>query len=164
MTDTTSTEAPMAKLTYKLADETDLDDLYQMMQDESSDYINDSLWKLGMTDGLYRAKFESVGDVYNIYCEGDLAGFYWVEKREDVLHLHAIILRGQYQGQGLGRQAMEAIIEEHRFGMKTMELGVYHDNFAARRLYEKMGFDVVRFMDDVQFYIMQKDLVSDRQA
>ena len=42
--------------------------------------------------------------------------------------------------------------------MDKIELGVYQANTGAIRLYEKMGFQITRNLDDLHFYIMQKPL------
>jgi ribosomal protein S18 acetylase RimI-like enzyme len=131
------------------------------MRDEASEYLKDSLWLIGLTTSAFRAKFKSVGDVVEIHSDGEPAGFYWIEKRDDILHLHGIILRREFQGRGLGREAMRRIEDEHGRGISAIELGVYRDNAAARRLYESLGYIVVKRLDDVHFDIMRKTLPSD---
>jgi len=98
------------------------------------------------------------------HCDGEPAGFYWVEKRGDILHLHGIILRGEFQGHGLGREAMLQIEDEHGAGISAIELGVHRGNAAAKRLYENLGYVVVRELDDIHFDIMRKTLAHDKAA
>jgi ribosomal protein S18 acetylase RimI-like enzyme len=39
-----------------------------------------------------------------------------------------------------------------------IELGVYQENVGAKRLYEKMGFTIIKTLTDLPFHIMQKSL------
>lgn len=57
--------------------------------------------------------FRTVGEVYGIYQDGELAGFYWVEPRETTLHLHGLILRPEFQGQGIGREVLSYLDEQY---------------------------------------------------
>lgn len=52
------------------------------------------------------------------------------------------------------------LIERFTAKMDKIELGVHQSNSGAIRLYEKMGFQTVRFLDDLGFYIMQKPLIQ----
>lgn len=149
-------------LTYTRPDIGELDELFDLMRTEASEYLKDSLWLIGLTVSAFRAKFKSVGEVVEIQCDGEPAGFYWIEKRGDILHLHGIILRCEFQGRGLGREAMRWIESEHGRGMAAIELGVYRDNAAARRLYDSLGYVVVNQLDDIHFDIMRKTLPHDR--
>ncbi len=148
-------------LTYTRPDVDELDKLFDLMRNEASEYLKDSLWLIGLTVSAFRAKFKSVGEVVEVLSDEEPAGFYWIEKRRDILHLHGIILRREFQGRGLGREAMLRIEEEHGRGMSAIELGVYRGNGAARRLYESLGYVVVRQLDDIHFDIMRKTLSHD---
>jgi ribosomal protein S18 acetylase RimI-like enzyme len=148
-------------LTYCRPNIEQLDHLFNLMCDETSEYLKDSLWLIGLTTSAFRAKFKSVGEVVEIFADGEPAGFYWIEKRGDILHLHGIILRREFQGRGLGHEAMQRIEDEHGLRIAAIELGVYRDNTAARRLYERLGYVVFKRRDDVHFDIMRKTLAHD---
>ncbi len=145
-------------LTYTTPEIDEFDRLFDLMRAEASEYLEDSLWSIGMTVSAFRAKFKSVGEVVEVLSDGDPAGFYWVEARDNILHLHGLILKSEYQGRGLGRQIMQAIEKIHSEGISAIELGVYHGNAAARKLYDRMGYRVVKSLDDVYFDIMRKTL------
>ncbi len=151
-------------LTYTQPGIDELDKLFDLMREESSEYLKDSLWLVGLTVSAFRAKFKSVGEIVEVHCDGAPAGFYWVEKRGDILHLHGIILRGEFQGRGLGREVMLRIEREHGRDIAAIELGVYRGNAAARRLYENLGYVVVNQLDDIHFDIMRKTLAHDDAA
>lgn len=151
-------------LTYTRPDIDQLDELFDLMRSEASEYLKDSLWLIGLTVSAFRAKFKSVGEIVEILSDGKPAGFYWVEKRGDILHLHGIIIRGEFQGRGIGREVMQTMENEHGRGMSAIELGVHRGNAGARRLYESLGYVVVRQLDDVHFDIMRKTLAHDNAA
>jgi len=143
-------------LTYTMPEIDELDRLFDLMRTEASEYLKDSLWLIGLTVSAFRAKFKSVGEVVEVLCDGEPAGFYWVERRDDILHLHGLILRSEFQGRGLGKEIMRAIEERHCEGISAVELGVYHGNRAAQKLYGRMGYRVYKKLDDVHFDIMRK--------
>jgi ribosomal protein S18 acetylase RimI-like enzyme len=113
-----------------------------------------------MTWDEYAQIFRTRGEVRAIYQDADLAGFYWVEERGDTLHLHGLILKAKFQGQGIGTSVLTMLAESYASKMNIIELGVYQANTGAIKLYEKMGYKIIRSLDDLHFYIMQKSLTS----
>jgi ribosomal protein S18 acetylase RimI-like enzyme len=49
----------------------------------------------------------------------------------------------------------------YRGRVDVIELGVQRDNVRAKALYERLGFQVVKTLEDLGFDIMQKPLPSD---
>ncbi len=93
-----------------------------------------------------------------IYDGKQLAGFYWIEERENVLHLHALLLKRQFQGKGIGTQTLNMLVSKYMGTMRTIELGVHESNEGAIRVYERNGFKTVKQLDELKFRIMQKTL------
>jgi len=102
--------------------------------------------------------FRTVGSVFAVEYLGSVAGFLWIEHREDTLHLHALILKPEYRKKGLAREAIQWMEREHGGAMKCVEVGVHRSNTRARMICEKAGYSVVRTLDDFDFHIMQKTL------
>jgi diamine N-acetyltransferase len=71
-----------------------------------------------------------------------MVGFLMYEPRgNEVVSLHRFMIDAKFQGQGMGRQAMELALEEIFLeGMKTIYLSFRPENVAARNLYESLGF------------------------
>ena len=69
----------------------------------------------------------TVGTLCAIY-DKQLAGFYWIEERENVLHLHALLLKRQFQGKGIGTQTLNMLVSKYMGTMRTIELGVHESN------------------------------------
>jgi len=148
-------------LTYRPATADQYDELLQLMAVDSADYLNQSLELMKMTWEEFGQLFRTVGHCYSIYQDDRLAGFYWIEERERTLHLHALILKREFQGQGIGTQVLQMLAEQFQVRMDTIELGVHQSNDGAKRLYQRLGFEVVNFRADLGYYIMQKSLARE---
>jgi len=59
------------------------------------------------------------------------------------------------QGRGYGKAVLQLLVEQYRGKVDINEPGVHQSNEVARRLYEKVGFEVVRRMPEIGFEIMQ---------
>jgi ribosomal protein S18 acetylase RimI-like enzyme len=136
------------------------DQFLQMMWEDSQEYLPNAMRVMQMTWDEYAQIFRTRGEVRAIYQDADLAGFYWVEERGDTLHLHGLILKAKFQGQGIGTSVLTMLAESYASKMNIIELGVYQANSGAIKLYEKMGYKITRSLDNLHFYIMQKSLTS----
>jgi len=136
------------------------DQFLQMMWEDGQEYLRNAMRVMQMTWDEYAQIFRTRGEVRAIYQDADLAGFYWVEERGDTLHLHGLILKAKFQGQGIGTSVLTMLAESYAGKMNIIELGVYQANSGAIKLYEKMGYKITRSLDDLHFYIMQKSLTS----
>jgi ribosomal protein S18 acetylase RimI-like enzyme len=134
------------------------DEFLQMMWDDGQAYWENTMRIMQMTWEEYAQIFRTRGEVKAIYLDDNLTGFYWIEEREDNLHLHGLILKTIFQRQGIGTAVLTRLVEKYTGKLGKIELGVYQTNSGAIRLYEKMGFQITRSLDDLRFYIMQKPL------
>jgi ribosomal protein S18 acetylase RimI-like enzyme len=145
-------------LTYAPVTAEQYDLFLQMMWDDGEDYWENTMRVMQMTWEEYSQIFRTRGEVQAIYREAVLAGFYWIEERGDTLHLHGLILKSEFQGQGIGTTVLNMLAERYSSKMDKIELGVYQTNSGAIRLYEKLGYQITRNLDELHFYIMQKPL------
>jgi len=134
------------------------DQFLEWMWADGHEYWENTLRIMHMTWEEYARIFRTLGKVRAIFQDGNLAGFYWIEERDDTLHLHGLILRPEFQGQGIGSVVLTMLADEYKGRMEQIELGVYQGNKGAIRLYERMGFCLTRTLDDLHFNIMQKKL------
>ena len=130
----------------------------QMMWDDGQEYLPEAMRMMQLTWEEYSKVFRSLGQVCAIYQDKVMAGFYWIEERGDTLHLHALILKTKYQGQGIGTAVLKVLAESYSGKLEKIELGVYQANSGAIRLYQKHGFQITRNLGNLHFFIMQKTL------
>jgi ribosomal protein S18 acetylase RimI-like enzyme len=145
-------------LSYLPASPEQYDQFLQMMWDDGHEYMENTLHIMQMTWDEYAQTFRTRGEVRAIYQDVELAGFYWIEERGDTLHLHGLILKADFQGQGIGTAVLKMLAETSTGKLDKIELGVYQANSGAIQLYEKMGYQITRSLDDLHFYIMHKNL------
>ena len=145
-------------LTYPPAAAEQYDEFLQMMWEDGQEYLPEVMRMMQLTWEEYSRVFRTLGQVCAIYHDKVLAGFYWIEERGDTLHLHALILKTKYQGQGTGTAVLKMLAECYSGKLDKIELGVYQANSGAIRLYHKHGFQITRNLGDLHFYIMQKPL------
>lgn len=143
-------------LTFKPATGEQYDEFFQLMQTEAADYLQRTMELMQITPEQARHLFERVGQVYGIYQGGQWAGFYWIEERDGILHLHGLVLRGEFQGQGIGTQVLEMLERDYGSRVAAIELGVHQSNAKAKLLYERLGYQTVKYLSELGFYIMQK--------
>ena len=125
---------------------------------ETVSYLEPALKQLEMTSEQFSALFRTVGQVFSVREDSELAGFYWIEQRGDLLHLHGLILTQRFQGRGIGTHILNSLETEFGDCVDAIELGVHQSNAGAIRLYERLGFEMVKHLNQVGFCIMQKRL------
>mgnify|MGYP000296300884 CR=1 FL=1 len=145
-------------LTFKPAMDAQYDEFFQLMQQQAADYLQPTMELMQITPEQARLLFGHVGQVYGIYQEDQLAGFYWIEERDEILHLHGLVLREEFQGRGIGTEVLEMLERDYRSRMAAIELGVHQSNAKAELLYERLGYQTVKYLPELGFYIMQKSL------
>jgi len=147
-------------ITYQPPTPGQYNEFLQLMWDDGQDYMDIAMQVMQMTWEQYAALFRTRGEVQAIYQDDKLAGFYWIEERDDTLHLHGLILKSEFQGRGIGTQVLTMLADRFTGKLNRIELGVYQKNSRAIRLYEKMGFCITKSLDDLPFYIMHKPLIQ----
>jgi ribosomal protein S18 acetylase RimI-like enzyme len=80
--------------------------------------------------------------VYFIKKDDEIVGSISYEiKSEERAYLSGLVIKPEFQGQGLAKQALTRLLEElNRF--KVIDLAVHPDNISALKLYESLGFVV----------------------
>jgi GNAT superfamily N-acetyltransferase len=78
-----------------------------------------------------------------VVCDGIDAGYIHVERDSDVVTLAGIYLTPSMRRRGLGEALIQRVIDEARADGQSVALRVLKPN-PARRLYERLGFEIVR--------------------
>lgn len=69
------------------------------------------------------------------------------------INIHDLVVHEQYQGLGLGRKLLDAVVEEsRRRDACQVTLEVRHDNDRARGLYQRFGFKGLQSPDEEHTY------------
>ena len=147
-------------LTFAFTTPDQSDEFLQMMWEDGQAYLENTMRVIQMSWEQYGHIFRTRGEVKAIYQEANLAGFYWIEERDDTLHLHGLILKPEFQGQGIGTAILTMLADRYSGKLDKIELGVYQENTGAIRLYQKMGYVITKSLDDLDFFIMQKPLIK----
>jgi ribosomal protein S18 acetylase RimI-like enzyme len=142
---------------YQRAKDDEYTDCFRLMHD-AADYLESTLELMAMTSDEFNKLFRTVGQVYTIREGDELAGFYWIEQRENLLHLHGLIVAERFRGRGFGTQILRTLETEYRGSVDAIELGVHESNARAVQLYERLGYETVKTLDDLGFLVMQKRL------
>jgi ribosomal protein S18 acetylase RimI-like enzyme len=62
-----------------------------------------------------------------------------------MINIHDLIVRKEYRRQGIGRQLMNAVVDEARKrNCSRITLEVRKDNLLAQKLYQSLGFDATK--------------------
>jgi ribosomal protein S18 acetylase RimI-like enzyme len=104
---------------------------------------------------------ETVGERRAVEIDGDVAGYVWLEVRERILHIHALLLRREFRGHGIGGRTLQALEDEFGGAVDEVELGVHEANRRARALYERSGFREVERRHEIGCSIMRKSLIAE---
>ena len=145
-------------LTFTLATHEQYDEFLQLMLREAADYLPHTMELMQITLEQFQQLVATTGQVYAIYQDKTLVGFYWIEERGRILHLHGLVLASEFQGTGIGSRLLTMLAAEYGGSMAAIELGVHESNVKARALYERLGYQTMKHFEDLGFYIMQRRL------
>ena len=142
-------------LIYQPATSEQVDEFLELMRLEAADYLEQTMKLSEMTWSQFSKLVKTMGQVFCVTQKGKIAGYYWTEERGKIVHLHGIVIRSEYQGQGIGSEVLSMLVRKYSGIMDAIELGVHASNTRAKKLYEKMGYQTVKYMPDLRFYILQ---------
>lgn len=83
------------------------------------------------------------GSVYLIEKGGEIVGNVSYERKgENIAYISGLVVAPRFQGQGIGREVLNKILEEDLKDMKRIDLVTHPDNMIAQKLYRSFGFVV----------------------
>ena len=130
----------------------------ELLREDARDYLDQTIALMGETWEHFVQIAQQVGKVYEVVQDGQSAGYYWIEERGKELHLHGIVVKAEFRGQGIGTAILEKLREDYTGRMEVIELGVHDSNVRARALYERMGFVTSRRVEELGFSVMQMEI------
>ena len=112
---------------------------------------------------LTESQIDDLKDIYSIFYENEFVGIIQkIRKEHDNIHIGRFLINPELTGKGLGKRALIEFInlifqDEY---MNSITLNVFDYNVGAKKLYEKVGFEVVNVTENPMkkyMMIMKKD-------
>jgi ribosomal protein S18 acetylase RimI-like enzyme len=151
-------------ITYKPATHDQREEFLELLRMEMVEYLDQAIQHLGMTWEQFVGVSQSRGVIHSVYKDAKLAGYYWIEMRGEILHLHGIVILPEFRGRGIGTQILHKLVREYVSRVTAIELGVKDENTRARQFYEQEGFRAVNSLPDIGFTIMQRRVTAEESV
>jgi len=129
-------------ISYRQAEENDFDLTLKIKSRSIRQYI-EQIW--GWDDHAqlaYHKKQFNPKHLKIILYHNTEVGLIDMEETIDTFFLANILVDQDFQGQGIGKSVMKDIIEQATQQNKKIELQVFKINTRAKKLYEKLGFNI----------------------
>ena len=95
---------------------------------------------------LTESQIDDLKDIYSIFCKNEFIGVIQkIRKEMDNVHIGRFLINPELTGKGLGKRALiefiNLIFQDE--DVNSITLNVFDYNVGAKKLYEKVGFEVV---------------------
>ena len=100
---------------------------------------------------LTENQIDDLKDIYSIFCENEFVGIIQkIRKEHDNIHIGRFLINPELTGRGLGKRALiefiNLIFQDE--DVNSITLNVFDYNVGAKKLYEKVGFEVVNVTEN----------------
>ena len=100
---------------------------------------------------LMESQMDDLKDIYSIFCENEFVGIIQkIRKELDNIHIGRFLINPELTGKGLGKRTLlefiNLIFQEK--DVNSITLNVFDYNVGAKKLYEKVGFEVVNVTEN----------------
>ena len=100
---------------------------------------------------LIESQIDDLKDIYSIFCENEFVGIIQkIRKEMDNVHIGRFLINPELTGRGLGKKALiefiNLIFQDE--DVNSITLNVFDYNVGAKKLYEKVGFEVVNVIEN----------------
>lgn len=114
-----------------------------MISGEQISYMLDWMYNLNKLE----SQFDSGCRFYVLNVDGNAAGFWSTELKDNELFLHKLYLKPEYHGKGLGKFMLNKVVEEAKDNaLKIIRLTVNRGNTSVG-VYQSFGFEIVSEAD-----------------
>ena len=100
---------------------------------------------------LTESQIDDLKDIYSIFCENEFVGIIQkIRKEMDNVHIGRFLINPELTGRGLGKRALMEFINLifQDEDVNSVTLNVFDYNVGAKKLYEKVGFEVVNVTEN----------------
>ena len=96
-------------------------------------------------------QIDKLDNIYSIFCENEFVGIIQkIRKEHDNIHIGRFLINPELIGKGLGKKALiefiNLIFQDE--DVNSITLNVFDYNVGAKKLYEKVGFEVVNVTEN----------------
>ncbi len=130
-------------LTYRPYETSDYDWLYALRETSYREVVERQfgVWDPLLQKQLYDESWRP--ELVEVVClETEVVGMVSIEDQPARIFVREIQLLPNFQGKGIGSQILAALIKRARSSSKVVRLQILHENHRARKLYERLGFEV----------------------
>ena len=103
-------------------------------------------WNDAWQRDYFAQKFGTQGRQIIVF-EGQDVGVVLLEEREGAIYIGLIEVLPAFQGRGIGSAVIQDIIQQAQLQKRPVMLHVLKTNEAAKRLYERLGFEITAVED-----------------
>ena len=100
---------------------------------------------------LTESQIDDLKNIYSIFCENEFVGIIQkIRKEHDNIHIGRFLINPELAGKGLGKRALIEFINLifQYEDVNSITLNVFDYNVGAKKLYEKVGFEVVNVTEN----------------
>lgn len=139
----------LTNLLMRLREETDIQDLFELFSEESFQHFGTGMPPYRSADdvviwlnSLNKNRFEPVATIDSKVV--GMGGLYVFEGRHSHMGSLFLAVKENFQGRGIGRALMTALIMASDFilGLHRLQLNVFCDNKRALQIYHDFGFEI----------------------
>ena len=98
---------------------------------------------------------ENIHSYTRIYADGHHAGFYRFIPNGDQMELDDLYIFPEFQNQGIGTRILEKCCRESD---RPVMLYVFSRNTGARKLYQRMGFEIRETIQNTRYIMVRENL------
>ena len=123
-------------------------DIVKWTNEKGKDFLEQ--WA-GKSIDFPESQIDDLKDIYSIFCENEFVGIIQkIRKEHDNIHIGRFLINPELTGKGLGKMALiefiNLIFQDE--DVNSITLNVFDYNVGAKKLYEKVGFEVVNVTEN----------------
>lgn len=109
--------------------------------------LHDGTYSPNLEEKAWREELEN-NQVYLIKSADELVGYISYEvKSPERVYISGLVINPTFQGRGIGKNALQFVLEKYA-DAKRIDLVTHPENHAARALYESLGFQIEKRVED----------------
>jgi ribosomal protein S18 acetylase RimI-like enzyme len=145
-------------VTYREAEPMEYPQLFNLLIAEAAEFVETAIRVLDSDQDRFYNMFTNNGKVMAIEYQRKLAGYYWIDEADDIFHLHALVLKPEFQNKGIGAHVLRVVEDGIGRHIKRIDVGFNASNNRARAFLERHGYETMQEIPETNYIFMQKSL------